>query len=157
MANVYLCLWQMSICVCAKCKKTWKAPGSPARCSHCGQVSFAIAIQMGSQVISTANEWSHNPEYRATQSVVIKPPTAETRAKLSASSKKLWQDPEYRARQIATHTGRHPSPQTKAKISAAITRRHNKKVKLREQTAITLVVAYREREGRGKFIKIGGR
>ncbi|GAI17633.1 unnamed protein product [marine sediment metagenome] len=53
--------------------------------------------------------------------------TAETRAKLSASAKKLWQDPEYRARQIATFTGRHPSPETKAKISAAMTRWHNRK------------------------------
>ncbi len=102
----------MSICVCAKCKKPWKAPASPARCSHCGQVSFAIAIQ-----ISTANEW-HNPEYRA---------TAETRAKLSASAKKLWQGPEYRARQIATHTGKHPSPETKAKISVAGIRRWQKR------------------------------
>jgi len=116
----------MSICVCAKCKKPWKAPGSPAKCPDCGQVSFAIAIQIGSQAISTANEWPHNP---ATQSVVRigNPPTAETRAKLSASAKKHWQDPEYRARQIATHTGRHPSPETKAKISAAVTRWHNRK------------------------------
>jgi len=98
----------------------------PARCSHCGEVSFAIAIQIGSQVISTANEWPHNP---ATQSVVRigNSPTAETRAKLSASSKKHWQDPEYRARQITSHTGRHPSPETKAKISAAVTRWHNRK------------------------------
>ena len=94
-----------SICCCAKCKKPWKVPGSPARCPDCGQVSFAIAIQTDSQ----------------------NPPTAETRAKLSASAKKLWQDPEYRVRQIATHTGRHPSSETKAKISAALTRRHNKK------------------------------
>jgi len=101
---------QMSICVCAKCKQPWKVSGSPARCPDCGQVSFAIAIQIG----------SHNP---ATQSVVI---PAETRAKLSASTKKRWQDPEYRLRQIATHTGRHPSPETKAKISAALTRWHNK-------------------------------
>lgn len=107
----------MSICVCAKCKKPWKAPSSPARCSHCGQVSFAIAIQIGSEAIS------------ATQSVVRpKPPTAETRAKLSASSKKLWQDPDCRARQIATHTGKHLSPEAKAKISAAGIRRwHNRK------------------------------
>jgi len=54
----------MSICVCAKCKKPWKGPGSPARCPNCGEVSFAIAIQIGLEAIS------------ATQSVV-KPPTAK--------------------------------------------------------------------------------
>ncbi len=104
----------MSTCVCAKCKKPWKGPGSPARCPDCGQVSFAIAIQIGSE--ATANEWPHNPE---TGQSVVKPPAAETRAKLSASAKKLWQDPEYRARQIASHTGKHHSPETKAKLSAA--------------------------------------
>ncbi|MBA7634290.1 hypothetical protein ES703_41873 [subsurface metagenome] len=52
-------------------------------------------------------------------------PTAETGAKLSASAKKLWQDPEYRAKQIATHTGKHPTAKTKAKISAALKRRYS--------------------------------
>ena len=51
----------------------------------------------------------------------------EYRAKLSAASKKMWQDPEYRARQIATHTGKHPTAETRAKISEAIKRRQNKK------------------------------
>jgi len=92
----------MSICVCAQCKQPWKGPGSPARCLDCGQVSFAIAIQTGS------------------------PPT-ETSAKISASAKKHWQDPEYRAKQRAASIGRHPSPETKAKISAALTRWHNRK------------------------------
>ena len=50
------------------------------------------------------------------------PVTAETRAKLSASAKKHWQDPVYRAKIVATHTGRHPSSETKAKISAAVKR-----------------------------------
>jgi len=118
----------MSICVCAQCKKPWKALGSPARCPDCGQVSFAIAIQTGSQ----------------------NPPTAETRAKLSASlqkhwqdpeyrtkystavsigMKRRWQDPEYRAKQIATHTGKRLSSETKAKISVAVTRRQKGEVK----------------------------
>jgi len=62
----------------------------------------------------------------APQSVVRigNPVTAETRAKLSASVKKLWQNPEYRSKQIAALTGKHPSPETKAKISAAMTRWH---------------------------------
>ena len=48
----------------------------------------------------------------------------EYRAKLSAASKKVWQDPEYRAKQIATHTGKHPTVKHRAKISAALKRRH---------------------------------
>jgi len=65
----------------------------------------------------------------APQSVVRigNPVTVETRAKRSASLKKHWQDPEYRARVIAAHTGRHPTAETKAKISAALTRWHNRK------------------------------
>jgi len=50
----------------------------------------------------------------------------EYRAKLSAAVKQLWQDPEYRARQIATHIGKHPTAETRAKISAVLTRRHNR-------------------------------
>jgi len=41
--------------------------------------------------------------------------------------KKWWQSPEYRAKQIATHTGKHPTAETRAKLSAALTRQHNKK------------------------------
>ena len=51
--------------------------------------------------------------------------SAEYRAKLSAASRKVWQDPEYRAKQIATHTGKHPTAEHRAKISAALKRRHN--------------------------------
>jgi len=51
----------------------------------------------------------------------------ETGAKLSAAVKKRWQNPEYRAKQIATHKGKHPTAETKAKISAALTRWHNRK------------------------------
>ena len=50
----------------------------------------------------------------------------EFRAKQSAAAKKLWQDPEYRARQIASHTGKHYTAEHRAKISAAL-KRHNKK------------------------------
>ena len=48
------------------------------------------------------------------------------RAKLSAAVKKRWQDPEYRAKQSATHIGKHPTAETKAKISAALTRQNKK-------------------------------
>jgi len=34
--------------------------------------------------------------------------------------KKRWQDPEYQAKQIATHTGRHPTTETRAKLSAVL-------------------------------------
>jgi len=46
----------MSICVCAKCRKPWKASSSPARCPDCGEVSFAIAMEMGSQASSAAKQ-----------------------------------------------------------------------------------------------------
>ena len=52
--------------------------------------------------------------------------TPEYRARLSSAMKKKWQDPEYRAKQIATHRGRHPTAETRAKLSEAI-KRHNKK------------------------------
>jgi len=45
--------------------------------------------------------------------------TDETRAKLSAATKKLWQDPEYRAKQITTHTGKHYTAEARTKKSAA--------------------------------------
>jgi hypothetical protein len=51
---------------------------------------------------------------------------AEARAKISAAIRKRWQDPEYRAKQIATHTGKLPTAETKAKISEAIKRRHKR-------------------------------
>ena len=58
------------------------------------------------------------------------PQSVGARAKRSAFAKKQWQDPEYRAKIVATHTGRHPSPETKAKLSAALRRMwHNKKTK----------------------------
>jgi len=37
--------------------------------------------------------------------------------------KNYHQDPEFRANQIAIHTGKHPTAKTKAKISAALKRR----------------------------------
>ena len=58
---------------------------------------------------------------------------AETRGSaLSCAIRKCWQDPEYRAKQIATHIGKHPTAKTKAKISAAIKRRHNNERKPRQ-------------------------
>ena len=40
---------------------------------------------------------------------------------MSATTKKRWQNPEYRASMSAARTGKHPIAQTKAKISAALT------------------------------------
>ena len=82
-----------------------------------GQVKgyCAVAKQYVDFLIETQMErkkWWQGPEYRA---------------KLSAAVKQLWQNPEYRARQIATHAGKHPTAETRAKISAALTRQHNKK------------------------------
>jgi len=59
--------------------------------------------------------------------------SAEYRAKLSAASKKVWQDPEYRAKQIATHTGKHPTVKHRAKISAALRRRHESERRVNER------------------------
>jgi len=53
--------------------------------------------------------------------------TPEYRAKLSAAMKKKWQDPEYQAKQIDAHTGKSPTAETRAKLSAATTRRHDRK------------------------------
>jgi len=65
-------------------------------------VDFPIKTQL------ERKKWWQDPEYRA---------------KLSAGMKKHWQDPEYRARQITTHTGKHPTAETKAKLSAVIKER----------------------------------
>jgi len=86
----------MSICVCAKCKKPWKALGSPARCPDRGQVSFAIAIQIGNPV------------------------TAETKAKISATLTGRPLTAETRAKMSAAHIGKHLTAETKAKVSAAL-------------------------------------
>ena len=51
----------------------------------------------------------------------------EYRVKLSSAMKKQWQDPEYRAKQIAAHIGKSPTAKTRAKLSAALKRRHNEK------------------------------
>ena len=45
----------------------------------------------------------------------------------SSVMKQRWQNPEHRAKQSAARTGRHHTAETKAKISAAVTRWHNKK------------------------------
>jgi len=78
----------MSICVCANCRNPWGAPGSPAICPHCGEASFAIAVQMGSQTMSAVmkKRWQ-DPEYRARMSATRtdKQHTTETKAKISAA------------------------------------------------------------------------
>ena len=44
----------------------------------------------------------------------------EYRARHSAGMKKRWQDPEYRARQIAVHTGKNLTAETRTKVSAVL-------------------------------------
>ncbi|MBA7519786.1 hypothetical protein ES705_11873 [subsurface metagenome] len=76
----------------------------------------AVARQYVDFLIKTQLErkkWWQDPEYRA---------------KISAGLKKRWQDPEYRARQTATHIGKHPTAETRAKISEAIKERIKKGV-----------------------------
>ncbi|GAI90783.1 unnamed protein product, partial [marine sediment metagenome] len=106
--------YQISICVCAKCKKPWGASGSPARCPHCGEASFAIAIQ--SALSATIKERWQNPEYRAKQSADAKErwQNPEYRAKQSAARKKQWQDPEYRAKQSAARKKQWQDPEYRA-------------------------------------------
>ncbi len=53
-----------------------------------------------------------------------KPPTAETRAKLSASAKERWQDPQYRAKKVVAQKKRWQNPEYREKISAALTGKH---------------------------------
>lgn len=97
--------------ICPACRQRVEAVATDGRvkgyCAAAKQyVDFPIKTQL------ERKKWWLDPEYRA---------------KLSAASKKSWQNPEYRARQIATHIGKHPTAETRAKISEAITRRQNKK------------------------------
>lgn len=48
----------------------------------------------------------------------------ETKAKLRAAFKKLWQDSEYREHMVNAHKGHSPSIETRAKISAAKKGKH---------------------------------
>ncbi len=118
----------MSICVCANCRNPWGAPSSSAICPHCGEASFAIAVQTGSQAKSAAakKRWQ-DPENRARMSAAMEKLwqnpeyQAKQSAAQSAAMKKRWQNPEYRARMSVALTGRHLTDETKAKISAALT------------------------------------
>ena len=53
---------------------------------------------------------------------------SEFLTKQSATMKKVWQDPAYRAKQIAAHTGKRHTVEHRAKISAGL-KRHNKMAK----------------------------
>jgi len=95
----------------------------PVICPACGQQVEAVAsdgrvkgycavarqfVDFLAETQLKREKWWLNPEYRA---------------KFSSAMKKKWQDPEYRAKQIATHTDRHPTAETRAKLSAALKRR----------------------------------
>jgi len=92
-------------------------------CLACGQQVEAVASDgrvkgycaVAKQHVDFAIETQLAP-----QSVVRirKHPTAETRAKISAATKKRWQDPEFRAKQHALK-GRHHTAETRAKLSAS--------------------------------------
>lgn len=97
--------------MCPACGQQVEAVASDGRVKgYC-----AVARQFVDFLAETQLErekWWQEPEYRA---------------KLSSAMKKQWQDPEYRAKQIATHTGRHPTAETKAKLSSALKRQHNER------------------------------
>jgi len=97
--------------ICPACGQQVEAVASDGQikgyCTVAKQyVDFLIETQL------ERKKWWQNPEYRA---------------KLSSAMKKKWQDPEYRAKQIAVHIGKSFTAETRAKISAAATRRHNKR------------------------------
>ena len=120
-------------------------------CPACGQQVEAVATDGRVKGYCAVAKQSVNfliETQLAPQSVVRigNPVTAETRAKISTSlqkhwqdpeyratystavsvgMKRRWQDPEYRARVSTAHMGKHLTAETKAKISAAL-RRHNK-------------------------------
>ncbi|MBA7600750.1 hypothetical protein ES703_07809 [subsurface metagenome] len=89
-----------------------RSPGSRRFCRECGQYRrkhyySILSPEAKERHIQRCAAWRKaNPEkYEATQ---------------SRSGRK------YRAKQIATHTGKHLTAETRAKISAATKRRHNK-------------------------------
>lgn len=98
--------------ICPACGQQVEAVATDGRVrGYC-----AVARQYVDFLIKTQPErkkWWLDPEYRA---------------KISAGLKKRWQDPEYRARQTATHIGKHPTAETRAKISAVLKERIKKGV-----------------------------
>ncbi|GAH51743.1 unnamed protein product, partial [marine sediment metagenome] len=95
-------------------------------CPACGQQVEAIAT--GGRVKGYCAVAGQSVDFLVeTQQVPIgKHFTAEARDKISASAKKHWQDPEFRAEQIAAQKKRWQDPEFRAKQSAARIRRHNK-------------------------------
>ena len=93
-------------------------------CPACGQQVEAVAtdgrVKGYCAVAKQDVDFPIEPQHVRTRKYV----TAETRAKLSAATKKLWQDPEYRAKISAANIGKHPTAETRAKISEALRRRH---------------------------------
>jgi endogenous inhibitor of DNA gyrase (YacG/DUF329 family) len=95
---------------CPACGQQVEAVARDGRVKgYCAVTKQHVDFQIETQ--PEGKKWWQSPEYRA---------------KMSAAAKKLWQDPEYQAKQIATHKGKHPSADSRAKISAALARRHNK-------------------------------
>jgi len=96
--------------ICPACGQQVEAVASDGQVKgYCAVARQSVDFPFETQL--ERKKYRQNPEYRA---------------KLSSALKKKWQDPEYRAKQIATHTGRHPTAETRAKLSEAL-KRHNKK------------------------------
>ena len=114
--------------ICPACGQRVEAVASDGRVKgYC-----AIAKRYVDFLIETKLErksYRHDPEYRAKMSAAIKQlwQDPEYRAKMSAAIRQLWQDPEYRAKHTATQIGKHPTAKHRAKISAALKRRHNER------------------------------
>ena len=93
-------------------------------CPACGQLVEAVArdgqVKGYCAVARQYVDFLIEPQrVRKTQNA-----TAETRAKLSAATKRLWQDPEYRTKISTALTGKHLTAEHRAKISAALSGRH---------------------------------
>jgi len=94
-------------------------------CPACGQQVEAIATDGRVKGYCTvAEQYVEFPITPGSAAPMGSQGTADTRAKISATMKKRWQDPEYWAKQIATHIGRHPAAEARAKMSAVHTGKH---------------------------------
>jgi len=95
----------------------------PVICPACGQHVEAVATDGRVKGYCAVDKQDVDFLIETQPVPTGKDPIAEMRAKVSASIKKRWQNPKYRAKQVATHTGKHLTAETKAKISTALTKK----------------------------------